>query len=101
VALADPASGSSTAESLWLLGKQRISDDEMELALRINVLPGSFARIHFDTNQIALCALGSLHNFGNDEWSNGAGDHARATRWYSWVGSNHRPPDPQSGALTN
>ena len=21
--------------------------------------------------------------------------------WYSWVGSNHRPPDPQSGALTN
>jgi hypothetical protein len=70
VALADPASGSSTAESLWLLGKQRISDDEMELALRINVLPGSFARIHFDTNQIALCALGSLHNFGNDEWSN-------------------------------
>src|SRR5258708_33287004 len=20
--------------------------------------------------------------------------------WYSWVGSNHRPPDPQSGALT-
>ncbi len=23
------------------------------------------------------------------------------TDWYSWVGSNHRPPDPQSGALTN
>ena len=22
-------------------------------------------------------------------------------KWYSWVGSNHRPPDPQSGALTN
>jgi hypothetical protein len=21
--------------------------------------------------------------------------------WYSWVDSNHRPPDPQSGALTN
>ena len=21
--------------------------------------------------------------------------------WYSWVGSNHRPPDPQTGALTN
>jgi len=21
--------------------------------------------------------------------------------WYSWVGSNRRPPDPQSGALTN
>src|SRR5580700_9573886 len=21
--------------------------------------------------------------------------------WYSRVGSNHRPPDPQSGALTN
>jgi hypothetical protein len=20
-------------------------------------------------------------------------------RWYSWVDSNHRPPDPQSGAL--
>jgi len=22
-------------------------------------------------------------------------------RWYSWVGSNHRPPVPQTGALTN
>jgi TolB-like protein len=22
-------------------------------------------------------------------------------KWYGWVGSNHRPPDPQSGALTN
>jgi len=22
-------------------------------------------------------------------------------QWYSWVDSNHRPPDPQSGALTN
>jgi hypothetical protein len=21
--------------------------------------------------------------------------------WYGWVGLNHRPPDPQSGALTN
>ncbi len=21
--------------------------------------------------------------------------------WYSWVGSNHRPPVPQTGALTN
>src|SRR5438105_2440627 len=21
--------------------------------------------------------------------------------WYSWVGSNHRPPDPQSGALAS
>jgi hypothetical protein len=21
--------------------------------------------------------------------------------WYSWVDSNRRPPDPQSGALTN
>ncbi len=23
------------------------------------------------------------------------------SHWYSWVDSNHRPPDPQSGALTN
>jgi hypothetical protein len=22
-------------------------------------------------------------------------------KWYSWVGSNHRPPVPQTGALTN
>ncbi len=22
-------------------------------------------------------------------------------KWYSWVGSNHRPPDPQSGARTS
>jgi hypothetical protein len=30
-------------------------------------------------------------------------DHKGACResWYSWVDSNHRPPDPQSGALTN
>ena len=26
---------------------------------------------------------------------------AAPVRWYSWVDSNHRPPDPQSGALTN
>ena len=40
----------------------------------------------------------------------GSGDHIRHTakalelngkRWYSWVGSNHRPPVPQTGALTN
>ncbi len=24
----------------------------------------------------------------------------QVTNWYSWVDSNHRPPDPQSGALT-
>src|SRR5262249_12867438 len=24
-----------------------------------------------------------------------------AEDWYSWVGSNHRPPVPQTGALTN
>ena len=26
---------------------------------------------------------------------------SQAKCWYSWVDSNHRPPDPQSGALTN
>jgi hypothetical protein len=24
-----------------------------------------------------------------------------AGEWYSWVDSNHRPPVPQTGALTN
>jgi hypothetical protein len=27
--------------------------------------------------------------------------YAFSLDWYSWVGSNRRPPDPQSGALTN
>ena len=28
-------------------------------------------------------------------------DHRGFVGWYSWVGSNHRPPVPQTGALTN
>ena len=30
-----------------------------------------------------------------------AGDSVVSKKWYSWVELNHRPPDPQSGALTN
>ena len=29
------------------------------------------------------------------------GDNPLILLWYSWGGSNLRPPDPQSGALTN
>ena len=31
----------------------------------------------------------------------GGAEHAANWEWYSWVGSNHRPPVPQTGALTN
>jgi hypothetical protein len=44
---------------------------------------------------------------GTSSWSTGRTSSSATLRacgaksWYSWVDSNHRPPDPQSGALTN
>src|ERR1700704_2749015 len=47
----------------------------------------------------ALCILARTNRSGLSIgcWSHGA----ILCLWYSWVGSNHRPPVPQTGALTN
>jgi BrnA antitoxin of type II toxin-antitoxin system len=44
------------------------------------------------------CACRRSRQGASDE---SIGGHRDMLRWYSWVGSNHRPPVPQTGALTN
>src|SRR5215470_10738583 len=41
------------------------------------------------------------HDFGQRRQSDSAILIKLLILWYSWVDSNRRPPDPQSGALTN
>ena len=54
-----------------------------------------------EISQGSRCANGSSIRNQTSPFSLRDRQFTRKARWYRWLGSNQRPPDPQSGALTS
>ena len=67
--------------------------------LALNITEARLPGLHRFKRATAMAARRSRAKF--QRVGKLAGGFGIDARWYSWVGSNHRPPVPQTGALTN